>query len=219
MKLTIAEENYVKSIYKLQEGNAAVSTNAIAYELDTKPASVTDMAKKLKEKKLIDYEKYQGITLTPEGRKMALQIVRRHRLWEVFLVEKLSFSWDEVHEIAEELEHVGSEKLVNRLSEFLGNPTMDPHGDPIPDAQGKISRSRQLVSLDKATGRRLEVAGVSDQSSSLLEFLHAKGIKLGTQIDIIERYEFDNSVEIKIRNQSAFTISEQVSKTIMVKPL
>ncbi|RPE12389.1 metal-dependent transcriptional regulator [Chitinophaga lutea] len=219
MKLTTAEENYIKSIYKLQDGNAAVSTNAIAYELDTKPASVTDMAKKLKEKKLIDYEKYQGITLTAEGRKLALQIVRRHRLWEVFLVEKLSFSWNEVHEIAEELEHVGSEKLVNRLSEYLGNPTTDPHGDPIPDAHGKISKSRQLVSLDKATGRRLEVAGVSDQSSALLEFLHAKGVKLGIQIDIIERYEFDNSVEIKIKNQPAFTISEQVSKSIMVKTL
>ncbi|WP_343701583.1 metal-dependent transcriptional regulator [Chitinophaga sp.] len=219
MKLTVAEENYIKSIYKLQDGSTAVNTNAIAYELDTKPASVTDMAKKLKEKKLIDYEKYQGITLTAEGRKMALQIVRRHRLWECFLVEKLSFSWDEVHEIAEELEHVGSEKLVNRLSDFLGNPTTDPHGDPIPDAQGKISKSKQLVSLDKATTRRLEVSGVSDQSSALLEFLHAKGIKLGTQIDVIERYEFDNSVEIKIKNQPAFTISEQVSKTIMVKPL
>ncbi|MGX5817565.1 metal-dependent transcriptional regulator [Chitinophaga lutea] len=218
MNLTVAEENYIKSIYKLQDGNAVVSTNAIAYELDTKPASVTDMAKKLKEKKLIDYEKYQGISLTAEGRRVALQIVRRHRLWECFLVDKLAFSWDEVHEIAEELEHVRSEKLVNRLSDFLGNPTTDPHGDPIPDAQGKISKTR-LVSLDKATSRRLEVAGVSDQSSSLLEFLHAKGIKLGTQIDLIERYDFDNSVEIKIRNQPAFTLSEQVSKTIMVKPL
>ncbi|RPD42495.1 metal-dependent transcriptional regulator [Chitinophaga barathri] len=219
MNLTVAEENYIKSIYKLQDGQAVVSTNAIAYDLDTKPASVTDMAKKLKEKKLIDYEKYQGISLTPEGKRIAIQIVRRHRLWECFLVDKLSFSWDEVHEIAEELEHVRSEKLINRLSEFLGNPTTDPHGDPIPDAQGKFSKNKQLVSLDKATARRLEVAGVSDQSSSLLEFLNAKGIKLGTQIDVIERYEFDNSVEIKIRNQSAFTISEQVSKNIMVKIL
>lgn len=219
MNLTAAEENYIKSIYKLQDGQAVVSTNAIAYELDTKPASVTDMAKKLKEKKLIDYEKYQGISLTAEGRRLALQIVRRHRLWECFLVEKLSFSWNEVHEIAEELEHVRSEKLINRLSEFLGNPTTDPHGDPIPDAQGKFSKNKQLVSLDKATARRLEVAGVSDQSSSLLEFLNAKGIRLGTQIDVIERYEFDNSVEIKIRNQPAFTISEQVSKNIMVKTL
>jgi Mn-dependent transcriptional regulator len=219
MNLTNAEENYIKAIFKLQDGTAVVSTNAIAYDLDTKPASVTDMAKKLKEKKLIDYEKYQGITLTAEGRRYALQIVRRHRLWECFLVDKLAFSWDEVHEIAEELEHVKSEKLVNRLSEFLGNPTTDPHGDPIPDAQGKMSKSKQLISLDKATAKRLEVAGVSDQSSSLLEFLNAKGIRLGTQIEIIERYDFDNSVEIKIKNQSAFTISEQVSKTIMVKSL
>lgn len=219
MNLTVAEENYIKAIYKLQDGATVVSTNAIAYELNTKPASVTDMAKKLKEKKLIDYEKYQGISLTTEGRKTALQIVRRHRLWECFLVDKLSFSWDEVHELAEELEHVRSEKLISRLSEYLGNPTTDPHGDPIPDAQGKISKIKQLVSLDKATTKRLEVAGVSDQSSSLLEFLHAKGIHLGTQIDIIERYEFDNSVEIKIRNQPAFTISEQVSKSIMVKSL
>lgn len=219
MNLTNAEENYIKAIFKLQDGTAVVSTNAIAYDLDTKPASVTDMAKKLKEKKLIDYEKYQGITLTAEGRRYALQIVRRHRLWECFLVDKLAFSWDEVHEIAEELEHVKSEKLVNRLSEFLGNPTTDPHGDPIPDAQGKMSKTKQLISLDKATAKRLEVAGVSDQSSSLLEFLKAKGIRLGTQIEIIERYDFDNSVEIKIKNQSAFTISEQVSKTIMVKSL
>lgn len=219
MNLTNAEENYIKAIFKLQDGTAVVSTNAIAYDLDTKPASVTDMAKKLKEKKLIDYEKYQGITLTAEGRRYALQIVRRHRLWECFLVDKLAFSWNEVHEIAEELEHVKSEKLVNRLSEFLGNPTTDPHGDPIPDAQGKMSKSKQLISLDKATAKRLEVAGVSDQSSSLLEFLNAKGIRLGTQIEIIERYDFDNSVEIKIKNQSAFTISEQVSKTIMVKSL
>lgn len=219
MNLTTAEENYIKSIFKLQEGTSVVSTNAIAYDLDTKPASVTDMAKKLKEKKMIDYEKYQGITLTAEGRKLALQIVRRHRLWECFLVDKLAFSWNEVHEIAEQLEHVKSEKLVNRLSEFLGNPTTDPHGDPIPDAQGKMNKIKQLVSLDKATSKRLEVAGVSDQSSSLLEFLNAKGIRLGTQIEIIERYDFDNSVEIKIKNQSAFTISEQVSKTIMVKSL
>lgn len=219
MNLTTAEENYIKSIFKLQEGTSVVSTNAIAYDLDTKPASVTDMAKKLKEKKMIDYEKYQGITLTAEGRKLALQIVRRHRLWEVFLVDKLGFTWNEVHEIAEQLEHVKSEKLVNSLSEFLGNPTTDPHGDPIPDAQGKMNKIKQLVSLDKATAKRLEVAGVSDQSSSLLEFLNAKGIRLGTQIEIIERYDFDNSVEIKIKNQSAFTISEQVSKTIMVKSL
>jgi DtxR family transcriptional regulator, Mn-dependent transcriptional regulator len=219
MNLTIAEENYIKSIFKLQEGTETVSTNAIAYELDTKPASVTDMAKKLKEKKLIDYEKYHGITLTADGKRIALQIIRRHRLWECFLVDKLSFSWEEVHELAEELEHVRSEKLTTRLSDFLGNPTTDPHGDPIPDAQGKMNKIRSHHPLDKATAKRLEVAAVNDQSTALLEFLNAKGIRLGTQIEVIERYEFDNSVEIKIKNQPAFTISEQVSKNILVRPL
>jgi DtxR family Mn-dependent transcriptional regulator len=220
MNLTIAEENYIKSIYKLEEeGQDAVSTNALAGELETKPASVTDMAKKLKEKKLISYEKYQGINLTAEGKKAALNIIRRHRLWECFLVDKLSFSWEEVHELAEELEHVRSEKLINRLSEFLGNPQIDPHGDPIPDAQGKMGKPRPQTPLDKARAKRLEVVAVSDKSTALLEFLNAKGIRLGTQLDVIERYEFDNSIELKIRNQPAFTISEQVSKNIMVKPI
>lgn len=220
MNLTIAEENYIKSIYKLEdEGQETVSTNALAGELETKPASVTDMAKKLKEKKLISYEKYQGINLTADGKKAALNIVRRHRLWECFLVDKLSFSWEEVHELAEELEHVRSEKLINRLSEFLGNPQIDPHGDPIPDAQGKMGKPRPQTPLHKARAKRLEVVAVSDKSTALLEFLNAKGIRLGTQLDVIERYEFDNSIELKIRNQPAFTISEQVSKNIMVKPL
>jgi DtxR family Mn-dependent transcriptional regulator len=219
MNLTVSEENYIKSIYKLEEGQDAVTTNALAYELDTKPASVTDMAKKLKEKKLIAYEKYQGINLTPEGKKAALQIVRRHRLWECFLVDKLAFSWEEVHELAEELEHVRSEKLTTRLSEFLGNPVIDPHGDPIPDAQGKLGKPRMQTSLHKSQAKRLEVMAVSDKSTALLEFLNAKGIRLGTQLDVIERYSFDNSIEIKIRNQPAFTISEQVSKNIMVKAI
>jgi len=219
MNLTVSEENYIKSIYKLEEGQETVTTNALAYELDTKPASVTDMAKKLKEKKLIDYEKYQGINLTADGKKAALQIVRRHRLWECFLVDKLAFSWEEVHELAEELEHVRSEKLTNRLSEFLGNPVTDPHGDPIPDSQGKMGKPRIQTSLHKAQAKRLEVTAVSDKSTALLEFLNAKGIRLGTQLEVIERYSFDNSIEIKIKNQPAFTISEQVTKNIMVKPI
>ncbi|ATL49576.1 iron-dependent repressor [Chitinophaga caeni] len=219
MNLTVAEENYIKSIYKLQDGEQPVATNSIAYELDTKPASVTDMAKKLKEKGYIEYEKYQGILLTATGRSIALQIVRRHRLWECFLVDKLGFSWEEVHEIAEDLEHVRSEKLTNRLSEFLGNPSTDPHGDPIPDADGNIDASIVSISLDQAQAKRLEVMGVTDQSTALLEFLNTKGIKLGTQMEVIERYEFDNSVEIKIKNQPALTLSEQVSKNILVRPI
>lgn len=219
MNLSIAEENHIKSIYKLQEGDAVVTTNALAYELETKPASVTDMAKKLKEKKLIEYEKYKGITLSADGRKAALQIVRRHRLWECFLVDKLSFSWEEVHELAEELEHVRSEKLTNRLSEFLGNPVIDPHGDPIPDANGKLAKPRPQTSLDQANAKRLVVTAVSDQSTALLAFLNAKGIKLGTQLEIMAHYEYDNSIEIKVKGQPAITISEQVAKNIMVRPV
>lgn len=219
MNLSVAEENYIKSIYKLQEGDETVSTNALAYELDTKPASVTDMAKKLKEKKLIEYEKYQGILLSPEGRKAALQIVRRHRLWECFLVDKLAFSWEEVHELAEELEHVRSEKLTNRLSEFLGNPVIDPHGDPIPDANGKLAKPRPQTSLDQTNAKRLVVTAVTDQSTALLAFLNAKGIKLGTQLEILAHYEYDNSIEIKLKQQPAITISEQVAKHIMVRPV
>ena len=219
MNLSIAEENYVKSIYKLQEGDAVVTTNALAYELDTKPASVTDMARKLKEKQLIDYEKYKGIALSAEGRKAALQIVRRHRLWECFLVDKLAFSWEEVHELAEELEHVRSEKLTNRLSEYLGNPVIDPHGDPIPDANGKLAKPRPQTSLDQASAKRLVVTAVTDQSTALLAFLNAKSIKLGTQLEIIAHYEYDNSIEIKVKQQPAITISEQVAKNIMVRPV
>ncbi|GEP91406.1 iron (metal) dependent repressor, DtxR family [Chitinophaga terrae (ex Kim and Jung 2007)] len=219
MNLSIAEENYIKSIYKLQEGDTVVTTNALAYELETKPASVTDMAKKLKEKLLIDYEKYKGFTLTTEGRKMALQIVRRHRLWECFLVDKLSFSWEEVHELAEELEHVRSEKLTSRLSEYLGNPLFDPHGDPIPDANGKLTKPRPQTSLDQSTARKVVVTAVTDQSTALLAFLNAKHIKLGTQLEVIEHYEYDNSIEIKIKQQPPITISEQVAKNIMVRPV
>ncbi|TWF39136.1 DtxR family iron (metal) dependent repressor [Chitinophaga polysaccharea] len=219
MNLSIAEENYVKSIYKLQEGDAVVTTNALAYELETKPASVTDMAKKLKEKKLIDYEKYKGITLTSEGRTMALQIIRRHRLWECFLVDKLAFSWEEIHELAEELEHVRSEKLISRLSDYLGNPVIDPHGDPIPDAQGKMAKPRPQTSLDQANARRLVVTAVTDQSTALLAFLNAKNIKLGTQLEVIAHYEYDNSIEIKLKQHPAITISELVAKNIMVRPV
>ncbi|MFY0254856.1 metal-dependent transcriptional regulator [Chitinophaga sp. 30R24] len=218
MNLSVAEENYIKSIYKLQEGEEVVTTNALAYELDTKPASVTDMAKKLKEKQLIDYEKYKGLTLSAEGRKAALQIVRRHRLWECFLVEKLRFSWEEVHELAEELEHVRSEKLTNRLSEYLGNPLFDPHGDPIPDAHGKLTKPRPQTSLDRANAKRLIVTAVTDQSTALLAYLNAKNIKLGTQLEIVAHYEYDNSIEIKTKQHPAITISEQVAKNIMVRP-
>ena len=147
LNYSTSEENYIKTIYHLQDGNETVTTNALAQELLTRPASVTDMMKKLKNKKLIHYQPYQGFKLNAEGKKVALSIIRRHRLWEYFLSEKLKFEWDEVHEVAEELEHVSSKKLIDKLDEYLGYPRFDPHGDPIPDTNGKMENYKTMVSL------------------------------------------------------------------------
>src|ERR1700754_3538559 len=144
MSFTTSEENYIKSIFHLQQETGLVNTNSLAAEMKTRPASVTDMLKKLKSKKLLQYEKYKGFKLNEAGKKAALDIVRKHRLWEFFLVEKLKFDWDKVHPIAEELEHISSEELIQRLDNFLGNPSFDPHGDPIPDKNGKIPVIKQL---------------------------------------------------------------------------
>src|SRR5580693_6558937 len=135
---TFTEENYLKAIYHLSLQSESVSTNQIAASLNTKAASVTDMLKKLADKELINYTKYQGVTLTPQGEKIAVSIIRKHRLWEYFLVEKLNFKWDEVHDVAEELEHISSKELADRLDQFMGYPKYDPHGDPIPDSNGKL---------------------------------------------------------------------------------
>jgi DtxR family Mn-dependent transcriptional regulator len=217
MALSFTEENYIKAIYMLLREHDVVSTTALAASLGTTPASVTDMAGKLRDKHLADYEKYQGITLTAAGHKAALLIIRRHRLWECFLVEKLHFSWEEVHEIAEDLEHVRSSSLTERLSDFLGNPQMDPHGDPIPDSSGKLPRTIYQNLLESTDSRKLEVTSVTDQSSSLLKFLDKNGIRPGTHLDILERYDFDHSVQIRVRRRPPLTISEQIAKHIHVR--
>ena len=217
MNFSIAEENYIKSIWHLQQTDSNVTTNELAAELQTKPASVTDMLKRLKEKKLLNYEPYYGVKLNAEGKKLALNIIRKHRLWEFFLVEKLKFNWDEVHAIAEELEHVSSPELVKRLDDFLGNPRFDPHGDPIPDGSGKMENINQVSLHQLKENTSAIVTGVGDQSSSLLDVLSKKNISIGTKLEIKQRYPFDNSVEIKIRNQPLITISEQLAKKIFVK--
>ena len=156
---TLTEENYLKAIYKLHEDKPdKINTNAIAGLVDTAPASVTDMLRKLADKKLIRYAKYQGVSLTATGKKAAVSVIRKHRLWELFLVEKLGYSWDEVHEIAEQLEHIHSDSLVSRLSTFLGNPRMDPHGDPIPDENGNF-HSRKSIPLSAAGFERFKQRG------------------------------------------------------------
>ncbi len=216
MKYSSSKENYLKAIFHLQEEEGIVTTNALANQLQTRAASVTDMLKKLKTQKLLHYEKYQGFKLSNEGKKVALQIVRKHRLWEYFLVEKLHFGWEEVHEMAEELEHISSKKLIDRLDEFLGFPKTDPHGDPIPDSSGKLSMKQQVSLLDAPLNVAVEVSNISDQSIEMLDLLKHKSISIGTKLEVRKKFAFDNSIELKIKSQPAITISEHVAKNVFV---
>jgi DtxR family Mn-dependent transcriptional regulator len=215
--MTFSEENYLKAIYHLTVvSNSEVSTNAIAEMMETKASSVTDMLKKLAEKDLVNYKKYRGVSLTEPGKLAAKMIVRKHRLWEVFLVEKLDFSWDEVHDIAEQLEHIKSEKLINKLDDFLGNPTEDPHGDPIPNAEG------QIVKIEKQLLSELEVnqigicVGVKDTSSEFLKYLDKQGIALGSRIEVIGKESFDLSVRIKVDDRG-LSISNKIASNLFIK--
>ncbi len=216
MNYSASEENYIKSIYHLQQQSELVNTNSLAQELNTRPASVTDMLKKLHVKKLLEYEKYKGFRLNATGSKVALSIVRRHRLWEYFLVTKLGFAWDKVHVIAEELEHVSSIELIQRLDEYLNFPKTDPHGDPIPDVHGKVPHISQLSLADVAEKKTAFVSSVSNQSPEMLELLKHYNIKIGTSLKVNKRFNFDGSVEIKVLKQAACVISEQVAKNIFV---
>src|SRR5688500_8112644 len=197
LNYSTSEENYIKAIFHLQQQDGTVTTNELSHELKTKPASVTDMMKKLKIKKLLHYQPYQGFRLSQEGAKVALNIIRRHRLWEFFLAEKLKFTWDEVHEVAEQLEHVSSKKLIDKLDEFLGFPRVDPHGDPIPDAYGRIQATRTVPLTELPLNTPAAVSSVSDQSSEILELLEHKHIAIGTRVEIKRKFEFDNSLEIR----------------------
>lgn len=215
--MTFSEENYLKAIYHLTTvSDAEINTNSIAEMMDTKASSVTDMLKKLAEKDLVNYIKYQGVSLTENGKLTAKMIVRKHRLWEVFLVEKLHFSWDEVHDIAEQLEHIKSEQLINKLDDFLGNPTEDPHGDPIPNANGQIvTIEKQLLSdlLENQTGI---CVGVKDSSSEFLKYLDKQEISLGSKIEIISKESFDLSTKIKV-NGVELTISNKIATNLYLK--
>ncbi len=217
LKFSISEENYIKAIFHLQQTDETVTTNELAAELKTKPASITDMMKKLKLKKLLHYQPYQGFKLNAEGNKIALGIIRRHRLWEYFLSEKLKFSWDEVHEVAEQLEHVSNKKLIDKLDEYLGFPRTDPHGDPIPDANGKIELIEKICLTQLTVGASAMVSNVTDQSAQVLELLEHRGIGIGTKLQLKKKFDFDNSMEIKIGKEQPFNISEQLAKNIFVK--
>jgi DtxR family Mn-dependent transcriptional regulator len=218
MLVSYTEENYLKAIFALSRlyNEQEVSTNQISDHLKNKAASVTDMLKRLADKKLIDYKPYKGVKLTEKGKKTAVKVIRKHRLWEVFLVEKLNFKWDEVHDIAEQLEHVDSDKLIEKLDTFLGKPKADPHGDPIPDASGKFSVQRSVALSDASKRSVLIVTGVSDHSTEFLQFLSNSGIGLGNQIKIEEQNSYDRSVTIKINNKRLF-LSHKAASNILVE--
>lgn len=215
--LTSAEENYLKAIYHLSDGGKkGVSTNDVSAEMKTKPASVSDMLRKLGEKEVIEYRKYYGLHITEEGKKLALQTIRKHRLWEVFLVEKLKFSWDEVHEVADELSFVKSRVLIQRLDEYLGFPKFDPHGDPIPDEYGDVrARPRQLLNeLD--LGSTGQIVAVKDSSPAFLRYLDKVGAYIGARIKVMDKTEFDGSVEILVDNKKSIFMSKDVAGNILV---
>jgi DtxR family Mn-dependent transcriptional regulator len=215
--MTFSEENYLKTIYHITVvSNSEVSTNAIAEMMETKASSVTDMIKKLADKDLVNYKKYQGVSLTDKGKLAAKMIVRKHRLWEVFLVEKLNFSWDEVHDIAEQLEHIKSEQLINKLDDFLGNPTEDPHGDPIPNAEGQILKIDKQLLSELAENQKGICVGVKDTSSEFLKYLDKQGIALGSIIEVISKESFDLSVKIKVDDRS-LSISNKIASNLYIK--
>ena len=215
--MTHSEENYLKTIYHLTTtSDAEVSTNAIAEKTETKASSVTDMLKKLAEKDLVNYKKYQGVSLTEKGKLTAKMIVRKHRLWESFLVEKLNFSWDEVHDVAEQLEHIKSEKLINKLDEFLNFPTEDPHGDPIPNAQGQIVNIKKQLLSEFEKNQIGICVGVKDTSSDFLKYLDKQEIALGSAIEIIEKEVFDSSFTIRVGNKE-MTISNKIASNVYIK--
>jgi len=214
MKFSSSEENYIKAIYHLQRSSGAVSSTMLAGAVNTTAASVTDMLKKLNLKKLINYKPYKDFTLTSTGNKVALEVIRKHRLWEYFLVHKLGFEWDKVHDIAEELEHISSKELVLKLDEYLGNPEFDPHGDPIPDKNGKIITRKQLSLNELDVRKTYTVSAIKDQGSSMLELLDYYKVKIGTRIRLNKVFEYDGSVEIKIEKEPVTILSTEVAKNI-----
>jgi DtxR family transcriptional regulator, Mn-dependent transcriptional regulator len=214
---TISEENYIKAIFKIShELKTEVTTSSLSEYLTTKASSVTDMVQKLANKSLVNYVKYQGVTLTPEGERIAVTIVRKHRLWELFLYQTLGFKWNEIHEIAEELEHIKSDVLIEKLDKFLNYPKKDPHGDPIPDVNGFFPETGSVPLVKLGTGVKATVVGVQDKSSAFLSYLDKTDIKLGSEIEITHCHEFDNSLDIKLNDSVSVHLSYQAAINILM---
>ena len=217
MIYTLTEENYLKAILNISLlNNGKASTNAISEETGTSAASVSDMLKKLHDKKLIKYEKYKGVSLSKKGKDIAINILRKHRLWETFLVEKLNFNWENVHDVAEQLEHIESGELIDKLDVFLGFPKFDPHGEPIPSKDGDIPKTN-TVSLSKLKiGEIGVVMGVGLDDTKFLEYLNKLRINIGTKIELLEVIKFDNSIMIKIDGNISH-VSKDVAKELFIK--
>jgi DtxR family Mn-dependent transcriptional regulator len=215
--LSFTEENYLKAIYSLAERDASeTSTTQIADRLQTKPPTVSDMLRKLADKKLISYEKYKKVQLTKAGRQVAILVIRKHRLWEVFLHDKLEFAWDEVHEIAEQLEHIHSEQLIVRLEKFLGFPKYDPHGDPIPSANGEIGPLQRITLIELEPGKNCQVVGVKDSSALFLQYLQQINIGIGTKIKVIEKIAYDGSLVISLKKGQEISVSKKFADNVLV---
>lgn len=214
---SLSEENYLKAIFVLEQDAASKSnTNAIAEKLETKASSVTAMLKKLSAKDLVKYEKYQAVELTEAGRKVAISVLRKHRLWEYFLYEKLKFNWSEVHELAEQLEHIQSAELTDRLDRFLGHPPRDPHGDPIPNKEGQFPPALDLSLHDLKTGEKASILGVKDHSPAFFNYLKSLSLKLGDECECLKRNEYDGSMEIKI-DERTISLSREVAENLLVR--
>jgi len=218
MQLTIAEENYLKFIYsKSRNNDIFVNTTDISTNFNIAASSVTDMFKKLKAKKLIKYEPYKGVLLTKSALHKVKQLIRRHRLWEVFLSQKLGFGWDEVHDIAEELEHISSLKLINKLDEYLSFPQFDPHGDPIPNVEG-VMPEMKLIPLSKIPLKsKFTINAVCNQQASFLSELAKMKIAIGAKGCIIDKNNFDESIYVLLQSSKHIYLSKQMSENILVK--
>jgi DtxR family Mn-dependent transcriptional regulator len=215
--LSIIIENYLKSIFHLtQNENNRITTTELAKYMNVKSASITDMMQRLEGMDLVDYKKYQGVILTNLGRKRAIDLVRKHRLWEVFLVEKLQFNWSEVHIVAEQLEHIHSDKLIDKLENFLGNPKWDPHGDPIPDKEGTMETREQFPLAELLKGESATILGVSLDDENFLKFLEESELTIGKKILVNTAFSFDDSVQIMANNQ-LINLSKKVAQHILVR--
>lgn len=219
--LSAVEENYLKYIFQLSETNegSIVKTNDLAYKLEHSAASVTDMLRKLSDKKLVSYKRYYGVSLTKSGLQIAVQVLRKHRLWETFLVKNLKFTWDKIHDIAEQLEHVQSDELIDRMDEYLGNPKFDPHGDPIPDKLGNIFVPNVICLADAKLKKQYLLANVNDESAAFLKYLNKIQVQLNDKIRIIDKEEFDETVLLMVNDRKQLTISKDAAQNMWVKAI